>query len=395
VSRDKSHQRLATAEARRTEREIAVSKAKSQAERVVAQERLVNFRWEVRVENECLRGCEARMTLAAKQVDLLVVQFQRARGHIDLAKASLDLLQRRYRTRADEQEQALKKAVAAEEGRAAKSIDPLERFRANRQAAFYELERQLTQFHSYLASSPSPTLPTLDEQKHLADEAETEFANVKKLLDDGLISHLDALRLNNSFRRIGLEREDIETRDLAAVTRWQTYFENVLSDVEVELMNDARDDRFEFEDLREHLDKSRHNEAEKLCIELEATHKKLLHEKRRTLLMLANRAEQTHDQILRRLKILEDQYGFIRTHLILVRDREPIGATTFVQAQREVTRLCKGCCRLVLESCDRKMWGKTSYEFGAALAASVIMPWPFYRVRRLLRRRGRETLGSP
>ena len=57
-----------------------------------------------------------------------------------------------------------------------------------------------------LVISPSPAY---EEQKTLADHADFDFANIKELLDDGKVSRLDAIRLNNEFRRIGPERDGL------------------------------------------------------------------------------------------------------------------------------------------------------------------------------------------
>ncbi len=48
--------------------------------------------------------------------------------------------------------------------------------------------------------------------------------------------------------------------------------------------------------------------------------------RRRTVLEhLTDGTAQTLDQIARRLAILDEEYGFIRTHIFWVRDQEPIG----------------------------------------------------------------------
>ncbi len=60
---------------------------------------------------------------------------------------------------------------------------------------------------------------------------------------------------------------------------------------------------------------------------------------RAVLEKLARRAEQTHTRVVRRLRTLDDQYGFIRTHIFWLRDQEPIGLSTLTQAHaRDVSR---------------------------------------------------------
>ena len=52
--------------------------------------------------------------------------------------------------------------------------------------------------------------------------------------------------------------------------------------------------------------------------------------------------------------MLEEEYGFIRTHIFWVRDQEPIGLATVPQAGRELRRLAKGLIKLAEEAGDRK-----------------------------------------
>ena len=75
----------------------------------------------------------------------------------------------------------------------------------------------------------------------------TDFEELKKLLDDGSVSPLDALRLKNDFRRIGPERAQVVRTDLAASEAELTTYENALTDAEIDLVNDSRDDRFDRE----------------------------------------------------------------------------------------------------------------------------------------------------
>jgi potassium efflux system protein len=387
--RDKTHQRVATLAARRAEREAAVSSAKSTADRDLAAERLTNFLWETRVEDERLQGLEARITLEGKLAEVAEFQLRQANAHALLAKKTLDVMQARYRSAADRIEKALKQKAADEARRAAKANDPLERFRATRWAQLLRLEAQITQYKNAWGASP---FPSLEEEKKEADAADTDFANIRKLLDDGRVSHLDALRLNNDFLRIGPARDRLLRRDLAAATNQVTVYENALSEVELALVSDSRDDHLEYEALLERLPASQHAEAKALSDELDARHAKLLAEKRDVLVKLASRAEQTHDQVVRRLKTLDDQYGFIRTHLILVRDREPLGLSTVWQAERELSRLGPALARLASEACERASWGRVSAEFAVGLAGVLGLPWPLRRLRRALDRHSREPL---
>ena len=50
------------------------------------------------------------------------------------------------------------------------------------------------------------------------------------------------------------------------------------------------------------------------------------------LTKLVTRSTETLEQVTRRLRILEEEYGFIRTHIFWVRDQEPVGLSTLQQA---------------------------------------------------------------
>ena len=142
------------------------------------------------------------------------------------------------------------------------------------------------------------------------------------------------------------------------------------------------DDRLQDEDLLARLPRERHAEARALCQEIESKHLALLERKRLTLEKLAERAEETHRQIERRLKTLDDQYGFIRTHIFCVRDQEPIGPVTLAQCRREAVILGRSLVTLATETCDPGLWGRVSPEFAVAALALIGLPWPLFRLRK-------------
>ncbi len=382
AERDKIHQRVASLKPRDVAaREAAAVAARSPEAAELARERLVNSEWEARVEAERLLAAEARLALETRRADLVEPHVQALEAHVALATRALERMQARYRSIAERQERDLKRAADVAQERAAKADDPLERYRARRSAELLELEARTVKDEDALATGPPPSF---EEQKGLADRAVEDFAGLKELLDDGHVSHLDALRLNNDFRRIGPERARIVARELAAVNNQMTFYENALSGVELDLIHDTRDDRLELDRVLESLPASRHAAATALFAEYERRHEQLLARRRAVLEKLAQCAEATHEQVQRRLRTLDDQYGFIRTHIFWVRDEEPIGATTLGQARREAVRLGKGLWRLSLEACDRSLWGRVSAEFAAALLAMVVLPWPLRRLGRLL-----------
>jgi potassium efflux system protein len=237
---------------------------------------------------------------------------------------------------------------------------------------------------NYLATDPPPSL---DEQRRLADEAVKDFTTVKHLLDDGNVSHLDALRLNNDFRRIGLERPRIVANELARSASRLTLAENALNAVELELVYDQRDDRFELDALLERLPKARRDEARAIFEQTEKTHFELLNRRKKALERIASRAQETHEQVLRHLQVLDDHFGFVRTHIFWVRDEQPINETTLPQARRELSQIGRAVVRTASELSDRSSWERVSVEFLGAAFGMVVLPWPLYRAGRALRRR--------
>ena len=382
AARDEAHQRVAGLKARSAEREAAVAGAKSPEARALAHERLVNFQWQARVEAERLKGLEARHSLETKRSELAVLNAQVLEAHVQLAQQTLDSLKTRYRAITALQQRDLLEAAATEKGRARSGDDPLEKFRAQRTAELLELEARVIKTESAQATG-SP--PTLEQQRSLADQAETDLTNVRKMLEDGRISHLEALRLNNDFRRIGAERSQIVHNELAIAAGRLASAESALSDIEVELIYDARDDRFELDRLLEKVPGALQPKAAALFDEVEHKHVELLTRRRVALEKLARRAEETHEQILRRLRILDDHFGFIRTNLFWVRDAEPLGLATIAQVQHETWQLARAGSRITEQLLDPKAWGGFSPEFLSAAFGLVLLPWPLLKVRRGLR----------
>lgn len=381
-NRDQTFRRVSGLKPRGLEREMALSQAKAPETRDLAREKLLNFQWESRAETERLRAQEARLALETKWADLAALNLQVLDAHVLLSQKMLDRMKVRYSTLTARQERELQTAAVKEKSRAKNSDDPIERFRAKRTSELLELEARALKSEAALSIDESPSL---EEQKAKTNHAETDFANVKKLLDDGKVSHLDALRLNNDFRRIGAERAAIVRHELAIAANRLTIAENALSSVELDLINDARDDRYELDGLLQTLPKSLHPQAINLFEEIELKHTALLTKQRDSLQKLASRAEQTHEQVLKRLRVLDDHFGFIRTHMFWVRDEEPLGPQTLIQAQREGKQLGRAGVILLRLAVGPKSWGRISPEFLVAAFGLMVFPWPFYRARKALR----------
>jgi small-conductance mechanosensitive channel len=381
ADRDSLFERVTSLSAKNEEFKSAVTDAQTAAERRQAHERLINFQWQLRVETLRLRVIEAQLALEAKLSEVRDQRVEVYRAHVQVVAKTLEPMQARYRVVAEDQERVLARAKADEDNTARSSDDPLERFRARRTADLLALETNVIRNERDLVISPAPSY---EEQKTLADHADFDFANIKELLDDGKVSRLDAIRLNNEFRRIGPERDRLLKDVMAPVEAHLQFYEDALTNVELELLQDSLHDRFEHDLLRERLPPSRWAEGEALIGQLELKHRTLLMRRRRALDKLCERASHTLVQVTRRLNILDQEYGFIRTNIFWVRDQEPIGLPTLTQGAREFNSLVKGSLRLVNETVKPNLWGQPSGEFLVTALAVVIIPIVAARLRRAL-----------
>ncbi|MGO9466491.1 MAG: mechanosensitive ion channel domain-containing protein [Isosphaeraceae bacterium] len=380
--RDKVFQRVATLEAKSSEFEGPVTTAVTAEARQLAQEKLVNFEWESRVESLRLRLIEAQLALERKMAGVRDLNLQICQAQAQIVGKRRNRMEALYKAVVERQEQELSQAAASEETKARGSLDPLVRFKARRTAEILSLEAQVLRSEQALATTPSPSL---HEERDLADRAEADFAQIKQLLDDGDVSRLDAVRLNNDFRRIALERERLVKNEMAAVEAHLQYYEEALTSTEIELLSDSPNGRFDHDLLRERLPQSRWSEGEAILGELERKQRDLLVRRRDVLEKLCDRASQTHQQVVRRLAILDEEYGFIRTHIFWVRDQEPLGLGALSQGGREIQSLIKGCLRLAQESAKPKLWARPSGEFLAISAAVFVLPLGLIRLRRAIR----------
>lgn len=401
ADRDKLFQAVAAMKARGPERPEAAaeatpapasaSPAATAASQRLAHERRENADWKARLATARLRAIEAQIALEARMASVRELLIQVAQAQEQVASRTLALLQSRYSDAAEQQERALKARAADEEKAALRADDPLERYRARRRAELLDLEAQVVKHEQALATSPSPSLP---EQLALADRAGHDFERVKQLLDDGRVSRLDAIRLNNDFRRIGPERDQLLRKEMAIAEARLQFYEDALTNVEIELLQDSLHDRFELELLKESLPPSRWAEGQGLLADLERDHRALLDRHRKVLERLCDETARTLDQVARRLAILDDEYAFIRTHIFWVRDREPIGVSTLRQAMREAKHLVRALARLAREATATRSWGRASAEFLAAAMAALGLPIGLVRVRRLVRARLAREMGG-
>ena len=129
--------------------------------------------------------------------------------------------------------------------------------------------------------------------------------------------------------------------------------------------------------------------------EIERKHRALLVRRRVALEKLSDRASHTLQQVVRRLGIIDEEYGFIRTHIFWVRDQDAIGLATLTQGAREFKYVVKGLLWLAQEALKPNLWGQPSAEFLVTALAVLALPFAIVRVRRLLRARIERGLPEP
>jgi hypothetical protein len=383
AERDKVFQRVTTLKAKSAEYESAVTDAQTLERARIARETLVNYQWEVRVESLRLQVIEDQIALDVKLADTRELEAQVCQTHYRLAERMLEHMRARYREASEIEERDLNRAEADQKSKAQWSDDPLERFRARRMAELLALEALVLKSERALATNPSPSF---EEQRTLADRADKDFARIKELLDDGRVSRLDAIRLNNDFRRIGPERERLVRTEMAAVEAQLQFFEDALTNVEIELLQNSLHDRFEQDLLRERVSPERWADGEKLLNELEHQHREILERRRKALEQLSERASHTLQQVVRRLGILDQEYGFIRTVIFWVRDQEPIAPGTMWMAAREFNSVVKALLQLAQESMKPNLWCQPSAEFMVTALAALVLPVLLVKLRRALAR---------
>lgn len=350
--------------------------------RAVGRERLINDRLEERVLSQYHEAIEAAIALETRREPLVELRQQLLAAERELAAKTLELMQSRYRALAEHQQGNLARKAAVEQDRSQRSSDPMERYRARRAAELLDLEAVLLRDERTLAAKP---VICEEDQRALADRAQEDFDHLKALVEGGRSNALVATRLNNSYRRTASERERIVRHDLTRASALLSLYENALTDVELDQLNDARDDRAPLDSLLEALPPSGRAAAQALASEFDARKRTLLDDRHRTLQNLAVRADKAQQQVQRRLRILDEQHAFIRTRIFWVRDAAPLGADTFKRAAVESQRLFHGGLRIARETGDTPHWGRTSWEFGIACLGVVVLPWPLALARRALR----------
>ncbi len=155
--RDKQFQKVSNLEVKGGEYEAAAADAQNATARRLADERLLNFKWETRVETLRLKLIEAQLVLDAKLANLSSEQIKLFWAHMQLVERTLEQMRARYQIASEKYERALASAAAKEESKAQSERDPLEQFRARRTAELLVLETLVLKNEQALATSPSPS----------------------------------------------------------------------------------------------------------------------------------------------------------------------------------------------------------------------------------------------
>jgi hypothetical protein len=381
TNRDKLHTQITEQPTRRVQAEAKVIKSATEDARRIAREEMINFKCESGLAAERLHITEGCLALEVRRAATCEVATQAAQANVALGTATLAVLTERYKRIADRQKADLNLAAKTEEKKAQATDDPLDKYKALRTADLLSLQASILEDEK---ASSSPTLVP-EEQKGLADKAEADFASLKQVVAENKVGGLVSLRLNNDFRRISRERAIIVRNELAQSSAANTFYENALTEAELNYFNDARDDRYERDAFIQTLPKSRHAAADAMIDEIERKHKELLTKRKDQLSKLLSKAEETHSQVTRRLRILDEQYTFIRANIFWVRDSEPLGPATIGQFRKESGRLLAALIKLSKEPFDRMQWTPISIEFGLAVAGLVAFPLIIVQARKSLK----------
>ncbi len=380
--REKARQTIAVLQKRIGESEAALANLAADEDRETACERLLNLKWELRVETLRLREADVRFTLETKRAELADARDEATKLDLEISRKRLEAMRQAHRHRVELQRTDLKKASATESARAQHTADPLERFRALRSKELLDEQALLQERELELAATPAVSL---SDQTGKAEKAAEDFKRLKALVTGKRSTGLVAQRLNNSYRKLVPERAAIQRNELAMISGQLTRYENELTVVELDQLNETRGHHTLRDELLQALPTDRKAQALAILEDCERKQEEILDRRRRVLSELVDRADQTRQQVLLRLQILDDQYGFVRTHLFWVRDSPPLSRATIDAAQVEAAELTHALVVISAQPWSWAYWQKVTTDFVWASVGLVLSPWVLYRVRRGLR----------
>ncbi|WP_337176681.1 hypothetical protein [Paludisphaera sp.] len=393
AERDKVSQNLESIKAR-AEALASAPEPEAPAERRQAAERAVDVRVDVAVEALRLQVAERKLARAAKSAEAAAVDRTRWVVRDRLARRMLEPMEARFRKIAEAQEHDLQRQARTELAKADRELEPIARYRAERQAELLDLEAAVVKTEQVATVSVEPSL---EEMKKQATVASSKFARIRQLVEgeEKRPGRIDVLHINADYKRLQPERRRIEREERAVVSKRLADHVNMLASVELSQIEDGLLDQIDLDDLLDRLPPDRHAEATAAWREMEDKHTGLLRRRRDALEQLVRREQATLDEIDRRLEILEEATSFIRTHLFWVRDQDPIGGVTVSLAAGEARRLARVAAGLAHGTATTTGWKSAKPEFLAAAAAVALLPLGILRVRLALKRKLAEMLPPP
>ena len=127
------------------------------------------------------------------------------------------------------------------------------------------------------------------DQTALADKAQEDLEQLKQLVEEGRGGTLIALRLNNEFRRLRSQRDVIARKELSAADISAKFYENLLTEVELDLLSDVGQRAAEFDALLETIPVAQREAGMLLLREFGDQRRVLLERRRKVLEKLAAR----------------------------------------------------------------------------------------------------------
>ena len=336
AERDAVRQRVVTLAARKAEADAAVTAAAGGDARELARERIINIEWEAKLESERLKDAEARIALETQRVALVELDLALKQAQVDLSRLTADQVQHCYQQHVDRRQRELEQIAAEFKAHAAAANDPIERYRAKRAVDLANLHYLVLQEEQAATATPkySP-----EEQRALLQREEADYKNLSKLLEGGRSTSVVANRMNLTFRRLSSRRASLARDQLAEVINFVTKYENSLTDVELAQLNDGNENREAVQALMESLPASRHGDAKALCDRWEKKYQEYLERRRFALVELADRSEAVREQMVQRLKLMDDELAYVRMHIFWVRDSVPLGRAALAQISMEGRRI--------------------------------------------------------
>jgi potassium efflux system protein len=392
ADRDAVRQRLTALATRKTDVDSKLASATSAEAREIARERIVNIEWETRLETERLNDSETRIKLETQRDALADLDLQVKEAQFGLADLAARELQTCHKKLADQLQQELEKIAAENKAHAAKANDPIERYKAKRIVDVATLHKLALEAEQELAQTPKYTS---EEQRVALEREQADFDALKKLVQGGRSTNVVANRMNLTFRRLSSRRASLARDQLGEIVNLVTKYDNSLTDVELAQLNDSNESREAYQALIESLPPAQHARAKEVNDGLERRYQEHLENRRKALVALADRTEAVRVQMVQRLKLMDEELAYVRTHIFWVRDSVPLGPAALAQISLEGRRVVLAAADIADDLLTRARWSQMSGEFVLSLIGVVTLPIVLHQARRWLRGRLKQSASAP